>query len=304
MKKLLIMAVFLVSGHVSAAGTAITNTMPGAASKAAPAVHTSALGGRVDLKLTQPVMNKKSALSRMVRTVVYDPLSSIRVDMRENMSSLIVLPEGEVALSHILSDNEGFTVDHQNKTAVLITPNHVGVDSTFFILSSSGAIYSFYLETFPVDGHRVNDSVTYITLPPVRGSVEVVTIDQAGNDEVEQKEDQPPAVKGEEVDDHDYLLTPNAPGRDDMSFSFNAVTEHGDLIPKQIWSDGTFTFFKFADDLQSLKTVPVIYLVVDGLDHPVQSEIKDGVYIAKTVGDRWTIWAGSAHACIFKADAK
>ncbi|MFP6350450.1 TrbG/VirB9 family P-type conjugative transfer protein [Helicobacter pylori] len=69
------------------------------------------------------------------------------------------------------------------------------------------------------------------------------------------------------------------------------------LMPKEIFNDKQFTYFKF-DKRLALSKFPVIYKVVDGYDNPVNTRIVGDYIIAEDVSTKWTLRLGKDYLCI------
>ncbi|MCQ2813910.1 TrbG/VirB9 family P-type conjugative transfer protein, partial [Helicobacter pylori] len=69
------------------------------------------------------------------------------------------------------------------------------------------------------------------------------------------------------------------------------------LMPKEIFNDKQFTYFKF-DKRLALSKFPVIYKVVDGYDNPVNTRIVGDYIIAEDVSAKWTLRLGKDYLCI------
>lgn len=282
------------------AGTTITDSLNPASVPASTSVQLNNM--MTDLELTQPRMNKKASLGNMIRHIVFKGDLVTRVNLRINMDALIVLPEGEIALKTTIGDNRGFKVSGVNSNKILVTPLSVGLDSSLLVFGTSGQIYAFYLRSYGVKSWKLNHAVTYMENPPVlRGVSETVVggaeedagVDAAIESEAISKADA-------EIETPDYLIKKEGVTASDLTFGFDVATEYLSLKPVAIYSDGAFTYFKYGPDLQSLHDLPVIYKVVDGLDHPINSRVEGGTIVMEGIGDKWTIRAGDKHACVRK----
>ncbi|GAA8557325.1 hypothetical protein oki1432_04800 [Helicobacter pylori] len=69
------------------------------------------------------------------------------------------------------------------------------------------------------------------------------------------------------------------------------------LMPKEIFNDKQFTYFKF-DKRLALSKFPVVYKVVDGYDNPVNTRIVGDYIIAEDVSAKWTLRLGKDYLCI------
>lgn len=263
----------------------------------------------LDLRAIQPAFNESLATDNIAR-YNYDDSLTYKLRLRQNMNTTIVLPEGEKIIAYSLGDNQFFTFNYWlnlseteskpiiRKNIAIIVPKNPGVDTNLTLFGESGLIYSFYLRTDSFNSEHLPHLVAYIDNPDMK-SLMLASL----NDELSKKSNDLPTIdKDEETAEikSDFLreLPPIDPTK--INRDYEVVSRKNSLAPSEIFDDGNgFTYFKFGDgNLDKIEQAPALYRVVDGYDVPVNWELVNGYYVAKTVSKGWTLRAGKKHLCI------
>lgn len=294
-----------ISGPVSA-GTIISDAYRDP-SPSAPINYSEIENAAMDLHAIQKSMGEPGALDKTIRVITHNPLKTVSIHVRDFMDSVIQLPSSEIIVKWSLGESENFQVGAFApgvKNMLKIHATHPGADTTLTILGQNGRIYSFYIRSISVRGKRIEDMVTYIIddaasikrgagRAPTAVSPEPATpvdlVEAVSNTPLEQFKK--PAVP-------EYLMSKKGINPTDLNFDFEQYGGSKSLMPETIYSDGVWTYFQFSSEGETLTDMPVVYKVVDGYDHPVDSRVEKGTLIMKTVGMYWTIRKGDKHACI------
>ena len=86
-----------------------------------------------------------------------------------------------------------------------------------------------------------------------------------------------------------------------LDYNYEIVGGNNDLAPINIFDDGVWTYFKFADEnFDQVQRLPVVFKVVDGYDNPLNVRKFKGTIIAEGTGKAWTLRHGGSHLCIRK----
>jgi type IV secretory pathway VirB9-like protein len=245
---------------------------------------------KIDLKKVQKAFNK-SKTDANTKTYQYASNLTYKIRLREYMVTTVILPLSESILSYTLGDTYNFSFSLVSKeTAGLrnifkVWAKYPGADTNLVVIGESGNIYSFYLRCDSVESEYLPDLVIYI---------EDVKIKEAAADSIGAKPDH--ALP-------DYLE--ELPITEPSFLNYGYYIKGGDktISPEIIYDDGYYTYFKFGKSLNKTK-LPVVYMVVDGYDTPVNTRIKNGCIIAESTSDKWTLRRGEAHLCVWSQKAK
>ncbi len=70
------------------------------------------------------------------------------------------------------------------------------------------------------------------------------------------------------------------------------------IAPKKIWTDGSFTYLDYNTKDGVDKSISIVAEVLDDIDTPINSTIKDGVLIVHTLAKKLIIKASKKYVCI------
>ncbi len=75
------------------------------------------------------------------------------------------------------------------------------------------------------------------------------------------------------------------------------------IAPSKVWTDGIYTYLDYSTNDGTIRTIPNVQEVVDGIDVPVNKVIKNNVIVVHTLAKRITLVANGAFVCIeYKGD--
>ncbi|EKE81862.1 TrbG/VirB9 family P-type conjugative transfer protein [Helicobacter pylori] len=227
----------------------------------------------------------------------------------------------------VLGDKVGFDAKilESNDRILLIKPLQIGVDSNISVIDSEGKIFSFYVfsTTFTSSKHPnlqvfIEDKNYYSNafLKPQKENQENMA-ENAPKDA--QKNNKPLKEEKEETkekEEETITIGDNTNAmkivKKDIQKGYKALKSSQrkwyclgicskksklSLMPKEIFNDKQFTYFKF-DKRLALSKFPVIYKVVDGYDNPVNTRIVGDYIIAEDVSAKWTLRLGKDYLCI------
>ncbi|MBS3010047.1 TrbG/VirB9 family P-type conjugative transfer protein [Helicobacter pylori] len=231
----------------------------------------------------------------------------------------------------VLGDKVGFDAKilESNDRILLIKPLQIGVDSNISVIDSEGKIFSFYVfsTTFTSSKHPnlqvfIEDKNYYSNafLKPQKENKENKenTLENAPTNNKPLKEETLKEEKEETKEKEEETITigdnTNAMKivKKDIQKGYKALKSSQrkwyclwacskksklSLMPKEIFNDKQFTYFKF-DKRLALSKFPVIYKVVDGYDNPVNTRIVGDYIIAEDVSTKWTLRLGKDYLCI------
>ncbi|MGN8472448.1 TrbG/VirB9 family P-type conjugative transfer protein [Helicobacter pylori] len=226
----------------------------------------------------------------------------------------------------VLGDKVGFDAKilESNDRILLIKPLQIGVDSNISVIDSEGKIFSFYVfsTTFTSSKHPnlqvfIEDKNYYTNafLKPQKENKENKenTLENAPTNNKPLKEEK---EETKEKEEETITIGDNTNAmkivKKDIQKGYKALKSSQrkwyclgicskksklSLMPKEIFNDKQFTYFKF-DKRLALSKFPVIYKVVDGYDNPVNTRIVGDYIIAEDVSAKWTLRLGKDYLCI------
>jgi type IV secretory pathway VirB9-like protein len=76
------------------------------------------------------------------------------------------------------------------------------------------------------------------------------------------------------------------------------------IAPNKVWTDGQYTYLDYSTTDGTIRNIPTIQEVADGIDIPVNKVIKGNVIVVHTLAKKITIVANGAFVCIeYNGDA-
>lgn len=247
----------------------------------------------------------------------------IKVSLRENMLTNLILPKGEKILSFDLRDKVNFRFLPKPKPLehiAIVYAINPGSDTNLTVYGESGNIYSLYLRNYATEVKRVApDFLVYIYDPAVKDMMtakkmeEEKATEEAALAKVQANADCPECLQANSPKsqstgfDPDYLRSLPVkvdPAKINMSY----VTSKGDmnLQPLKIWDDEYWTYFQFdVNNFDKLPEVPVAYPVNSaGHEEVVNFRVDKGTVIVETVNPKWTLRSGDSYLCVRQETAK
>ncbi|MCQ2621052.1 TrbG/VirB9 family P-type conjugative transfer protein [Helicobacter pylori] len=266
--------------------------------------------------------------SKMSNTLNIDYFQgqTYKIRLRYAMATLLFF--SKPISDFVLGDKVGFDAKilESNDRILLIKPLQIGVDSNISVIDSEGKIFSFYVfsTTFTSSKHPnlqvfIEDKNYYSNafLKPQKENKEN-TLENAPTNNKPLKEEPLKEEREETKEKEEETITigdnTNAMKiiKKDIQKGYRALKSSQrkwyclgicskksklSLMPKEIFNDKQFTYFKF-DKKLALSKFPVIYKVVDGYDNPVNTRIVGDYIIAEDVSAKWTLRLGKDYLCI------
>ncbi|MGL2519815.1 TrbG/VirB9 family P-type conjugative transfer protein [Helicobacter pylori] len=265
--------------------------------------------------------------SKMSNTLNIDYFQgqTYKIRLRYAMATLLFF--SKPISDFVLGDKVGFDAKilESNDRILLIKPLQIGVDSNISVIDSEGKIFSFYVfsTTFTSSKHPnlqvfIEDKNYYSNAFLKPQNKENALENTLTNDNKPLKEEPLKEKKEETKEKEEETITigdnTNAMKivKKDIQKGYRALKSSQrkwyclgicskksklSLMPKEIFNDKQFTYFKF-DKKLALSKFPVIYKVVDGYDNPVNTRIVGDYIIAEDVSTKWTLRLGKDYLCI------
>ncbi|WRD51915.1 TrbG/VirB9 family P-type conjugative transfer protein [Helicobacter pylori] len=264
--------------------------------------------------------------SKMSNTLNIDYFQgqTYKIRLRYAMATLLFF--SKPISDFVLGDKVGFDAKilESNDRILLIKPLQIGVDSNISVIDSEGKIFSFYVfsTTFTSSKHPnlqvfIEDRNYYSNafLKPQKENKENKenTLENAPTNNKPLKEEK---EETKEKEEETIIIGDNTNAmkivKKDIQKGYKALKSSQrkwyclgicskksklSLMPKEIFNDKQFTYFKF-DKRLALSKFPVIYKVVDGYDNPVNTRIVGDYIIAEDVSAKWTLRLGKDYLCI------
>ncbi|RVY33156.1 TrbG/VirB9 family P-type conjugative transfer protein [Helicobacter pylori] len=261
--------------------------------------------------------------SKMSNTLNIDYFQgqTYKIRLRYAMATLLFF--SKPISDFVLGDKVGFDAKilESNDRILLIKPLQIGVDSNISVIDNEGKIFSFYVfsTTFTSSKHPnlqvfIEDK-NYYSNAFMKPQNKENALENAPTNNKPLKEE---PLKEETKEKEEEIITigdnTNAMKivKKDIQKGYRALKSSQrkwyclgicskkskpSLMPKEIFNDKQFTYFKF-DKKLALSKFPVIYKVVDGYDNPVNTRIVGDYIIAEDVSAKWTLRLGKDYLCI------
>ncbi|PUD03708.1 TrbG/VirB9 family P-type conjugative transfer protein [Helicobacter pylori] len=273
--------------------------------------------------------------SKMSNTLNIDYFQgqTYKIRLRYAMATLLFF--SKPISDFVLGDKVGFDAKilESNDRILLIKPLQIGVDSNISVIDSEGKIFSFYVfsTTFTSSKHPnlqvfIEDKNYYSNafIKPQKENKEnkenmaenapkdAPTNNKPLKEEPLKEEKEETKEKEEETITIGDNTNAMKIVKKDIQKGYKALKSSQrkwyclgicskksklSLMPKEIFNDKQFTYFKF-DKRLALSKFPVIYKVVDGYDNPVNTRIVGDYIIAEDVSAKWTLRLGKDYLCI------
>lgn len=261
--------------------------------------------------------------SKMSNTLNIDYFQgqTYKIRLRYAMATLLFF--SKPISDFVLGDKVGFDAKilESNDRILLIKPLQIGVDSNISVIDSEGKIFSFYVfsTTFTSSKHPnlqvfIEDKNYYANafLKPQKENKENTLENAPTNNKPLKEEKEETKEKEEETITIGNNTNAMKIVKKDIQKGYKALKSSQrkwyclwacskksklSLMPKEIFNDKQFTYFKF-DKRLALSKFPVVYKVVDGYDNPVNTRIVGDYIIAEDVSTKWTLRLGKDYLCI------
>ncbi|WRD62847.1 TrbG/VirB9 family P-type conjugative transfer protein [Helicobacter pylori] len=259
--------------------------------------------------------------SKMSNTLNIDYFQgqTYKIRLRYAMATLLFF--SKPISDFVLGDKVGFDAKilESNDRILLIKPLQIGVDSNISVIDNEGKIFSFYVfsTTFTSSKHPnlqvfIEDK-NYYANAFMKPQNKENTLEKAPTNNKPLKEEK---EETKEKEEETITIGDNTNAmkivKKDIQRGYRALKSSQrkwyclgicskksklSLMPKEIFNDKQFTYFKF-DKKLALSKFPVIYKVVDGYDNPVNTRIVGDYIIAEDVSAKWTLRLGKDYLCI------
>ncbi|MFP6024694.1 TrbG/VirB9 family P-type conjugative transfer protein [Helicobacter pylori] len=263
--------------------------------------------------------------SKMSNTLNIDYFQgqTYKIRLRYAMATLLFF--SKPISDFVLGDKVGFDAKilESNDRILLIKPLQIGVDSNISVIDSEGKIFSFYVfsTTFTSSKHPnlqvfIEDKNYYSNAFLKPQNKENVLENALENTPTNNKPLKEEKEEAKEKEEETITIGDNTNAmkivKKDIQKGYKALKSSQrkwyclgicskksklSLMPKEIFNDKQFTYFKF-DKRLALSKFPVIYKVVDGYDNPVNTRIVGDYIIAEDVSAKWTLRLGKDYLCI------
>ncbi len=237
--------------------------------------------------------------------------SVLPVKLRNGMTTLITLPNGEKIADAVIGNDGLFVIDAaQGGSTMFITPNSAnqGSDTNLIVTGESGNVYTFYLRSEPSNSSEITYSQVDVTLdgtstlPNATGAVNAV----GGSSSIFKKVSNASSTVGVDGEDYGWIKSMKI---DPSEFRFDLdifVPNPDDYViaPERVWRDQIFTYIDFGDKVISMTQRPVVSLLIEGGESPVgfRTDGEDGrLLIVEAVGDM-VLRSGQRIVCIKKRE--
>ena len=237
--------------------------------------------------------------------------SVLPVKLRNGMTTLITLPNGEKIADAVIGNDGLFVIDAaQGGSTMFITPNSAnqGSDTNLIVTGESGNVYTFYLRSEPSNSSEITYSQVDVTLdgtstlPNATGAVNAA----GGSSSIFKKASNASSTVGVDGEDYGWIKSMKI---DPSEFRFDLdifVPNPDDYViaPERVWRDQIFTYIDFGDKVISMTQRPVVSLLIEGGESPVgfRTDGEDGrLLIVEAVGDM-VLRSGQRIVCIKKRE--
>ncbi|MFP6208511.1 TrbG/VirB9 family P-type conjugative transfer protein [Helicobacter pylori] len=262
--------------------------------------------------------------SKMSNTLNIDYFQgqTYKIRLRYAMATLLFF--SKPISDFVLGDKVGFDAKilESNDRILLIKPLQIGVDSNISVIDNEGKIFSFYVfsTTFTSSKHPnlqvfIEDKNYYSNAfmkPQNKENALENALENAPTNNKPLEEEREETKEKEETITIGDNTNAMKIVKKDIQKGYRALKSSQrkwyclgicskksklSLMPKEIFNDKQFTYFKF-DKRLALSKFPVIYKVVDGYDNPVNTRIVGDYIIAEDVSAKWTLRLGKDYLCI------
>ena len=236
--------------------------------------------------------------------------SVLPVKLRNGMTTLITLPNGEKIADAVVGNDGLFSIDTaKGSSTMFITPatSNQGSDTNLIVTGESGNVYTFYLRSEPSNASEITYSQVDVILDgnstvPMAGG----TTASAGSASIFKKVSNASSTVGVDGEDYGWIKSMKI---DPSEFRFDLdifVPNPDDYViaPERVWRDRIFTYIDFGDKVISMTQRPVVSLLIEGGESPVgfRTDGEDGrLLIVEAVGDM-VLRSGQRIVCIKKRE--
>ena len=237
--------------------------------------------------------------------------SVLPVKLRNGMTTLITLPNGEKIADAVVGNSGLFSIESAKGSNIMyITPqpSNQGSDTNMIVTGESGNVYTFYLRSEPSNASEITYSQVDVILDG-NGAVSTTTgstntVGSAGS--IFKTVSSTANTVGTDGEDYGWIKSMKI---DPSEFRFDLdifVPNPDDYViaPERVWRDRIFTYIDFGDKVISMTQRPVVSLLIEGGESPVgfRTDGEDGrLLIVEAVGDM-VLRSGQRIVCIKKRE--
>ena len=223
-----------------------------------------------------------------VRIVNFDPRDTVRLVVREYMTTTIVFPQWERIEEVIIGDDGNYETRTIKDNILTIRPtNYVGIDTSITLIGESGHVYGFYVR---VEGHNsknISDITVRMQVPePVYAYAK------------QQKQTKQSRVVEQEKEDY---LEEAYFDSSKLDFKFSMSGDEA-IAPDLVYSDGVRTWFDYGDNLDE-RNLPTFFSVVDGYQKAINVTMDGNRLVAHGAGS-FVLKSGDKVTCVYPTKAK
>lgn len=242
------------------------------------------------IKATTSLIKEPESKSKTIKDFTYSRNRTFNINVRESMTSTIVLPESEAIKNIILGDENSFFIEQLEDNIFMVFAQEINRDTSITAISDNKTIYAFYAKSIAYNSKETPDLVIRINDSFSSNSLAVKSKSNSKSLNTNQKSNSKEFHK--EYLEEDYLTeVPLDPNNIDWNYKMKGEKS---IAPKRVWNDGYFTYFEF-DEKQP---AALAYKVVEQVDTPITAtKWQDNIMIVKTIGDI-TLRAGDKFVCI------
>lgn len=230
--------------------------------------------------------------------ITYSQGQVIPLRLREFMITTIILPSWEKIVEIRVGDPGSFEALKSTQHILVMQPiESIGVDSNVVVIGGSGLVYSFYVRSEGYNSQHISESIVNVHVPgEVPQSFPELIQDEGGSF---RKSTPPSSVRNSSPSETYPQEIP--PKMDELDFRW-AMSGDSEIAPRQVFSDGVRTWFNFAERFDKQR-LPIISLVRDGVDTPVNFRIEGTMIVAMGVGV-FTLRNGKKVVCVYPSYPK
>lgn len=214
--------------------------------------------------------------------VNFSPRETIRLTLREFMTTSIIFPSWEKVKTTLVGDEGNYQILQPEPNVVTIRPStFVGLDTSLTVFGESGHVYGFYIRTEGYNSNRTSDITVRVNVAgPLLKSV--------------------PQPMGTPEESKDYLEAVHLESSH-LNFRFS-MSGDKTIAPNLVYSDGVRTWFDYGDNLDQ-KRIPSFYSVIDGFQQAINVSIEDNRLVADRSGT-FVLKSGKKVTCVYPTKPK
>lgn len=251
-------------------------------------VKKQASGDYPELKreLTIPLSSIQSAWNKApsgagVYIVNFDPRETIKITVREYMTTSVIFPPWEAIENIIVGDENNYQVLKPKENIITIRPtSYVGLDTSVTMIGQSGHVYGFYVRTEGYNSENISDITVRVNAPsPLFARAYQKSINSS--------------------EKTDYLEEAFSDSSN-LNFKFSMSGDET-IAPDLVYSDGVRTWFDYGDKLDE-RRIPTFYKVVDGYQQAINVTL-DGTRLIAEGSGSFVLKSGDRVTCIYPTKA-